>query len=166
MIAEKISVNSRASAANASRRFTFSLLRPVSLNRKNSLLSFASFRQIFTRIRKSFLLKASSASIQFTATEPEARTNCRTSSVLLSVLGNCFTSLRTDSANRNVRSSRSRGLAPSSILGLGFDPLLGIWVLGFGTCGFHSFLSGISQIVRRNQRQATFFQQLLPSLNI
>jgi hypothetical protein len=41
----------------------------VSTNRKNNGLSFASFRQILTRITKSFLLKASSASIQFAATE-------------------------------------------------------------------------------------------------
>jgi hypothetical protein len=43
----------------------------VSTNRKNNRLSFASFRQILTRITKSFLLKASSASIQFAATEPD-----------------------------------------------------------------------------------------------
>jgi hypothetical protein len=67
MMAEKISVSSRASAANASRQPTVSFLRPVSVSRKNSLLSFASFLQIFTRMRKSFLLNASSASIQLPA---------------------------------------------------------------------------------------------------
>src|SRR6202030_1400880 len=192
MIDEKISVSSRASAANTSRGAALALLRPVSISRRKSLLSFASFRQIFTRIRKSFLLKASSASIQFAATDPDARTSCLTSSVLLTVLGNCFTNVRTDSANRNVRSSRSRGFAPSSIFlelgvdrlfglwnlgsgtcgfhrevtwfgaiihfALGFEPLLGIWFLGFGTCGFHRLPRRVGQIVRRDQRQATFFQ--------
>src|SRR5436190_10415631 len=100
---------------------TKSMFFDLQLTRRANRLSFASFRQIFARIRKSFLLKASSASIQLAATEPDARTNCRTSSVLLTVLGNCFTKVRTDSANRNVRSSRSRGLAPSSILELGFE---------------------------------------------
>jgi hypothetical protein len=38
-------------------------------------------------MRKSFLLRASSASIQLAATEPDARTNCRTSSALLTVRG-------------------------------------------------------------------------------
>ena len=130
-MAEKISVSSRASVANTSRFVTLPLLSPASIKRKNKRLSFASFRQIFARIRKSFLLRASSASIQLAATEPDARTSCRTSSVLLTVLGNCFTNPRTDSANRNVRSSRSRGLAPSSILDLGFNCLFGTWVLGF-----------------------------------
>src|SRR5207253_4927377 len=126
MIDAKIRVNSRASAASASRLATLFFVRPVSTNRKNKRLSLASFRQIFARIRKSFLLKASSASIQLAATEPDARTSCRTSSLLLIVLGSCFTNERTDSANRNVRSSRSRGLAPPSIWELGFDFLLGI----------------------------------------
>src|SRR5438445_939012 len=128
MIEEKIKVSSRASDANASQLAILFFVRPVSTNRKNMRLSFASFRQIFARIKKSFLLNASSASIQLAATEPDARTNCRISSVLLIVLGNCLTKARTDSANRNVRSSRSRGLAPSSILELG-----GLVVyLGFG----------------------------------
>ena len=112
-------------------------MSPTSTNRRNSRLSFASFRQILTRIRKSFLLRASSASIQFAATDPEARTNCRTSSALLRLFGNCLTNALTDSANRNVRSSRSRGFAPSSILGIGiwnlipftFNLELGIWNL-------------------------------------
>ncbi len=116
IIDEKISVSSRASAANVSRAATLFLDKPASTNRKNRRLSFASLRQIFTRMRKSFLLRASSASIQLAATEPDARTNCRTSSVLLTVRGNCLTNVRTDRANSNVRSSRSRGLAPSSIL--------------------------------------------------
>ena len=38
--------------------------KPASINRKNKRLSFASLRQILTRITKSFLLNASSASIQ------------------------------------------------------------------------------------------------------
>src|SRR5205814_7976055 len=109
-------------------------VRPVSTNRRNSRLSLASLRQIFARIRKSFLLKASSASIQFAATEPDARTNCRTSSLLLTVRGNSFTNARIDCANSNVRSSRSRGLAPSFILELEisfftWDLELGIWDL-------------------------------------
>jgi hypothetical protein len=112
MMADKISVSSRASAASASRLATLFFVKPASTNRKNKRLSFASFRQIFVRIRKSFLLSASSASIQLAATEPDAGTNCRTSSVLLIVLGNCFTNARTDSANKNVLSSRSRGLEP------------------------------------------------------
>ena len=116
MIDEKISTNSRPSAINASRPLPF--VDPVSTNRRNNRLSFASFRQIFTRIRKSFLLSASSASIQFAATEPDARISCRTSSALLIGLGNGFTNARTDSANRNVRSSRSRRFAPSSIFAL------------------------------------------------
>src|SRR5207247_1283187 len=126
----KIKVNSRASVANVSRLATLFFATPASSNRKNSLLSLASFRQIFTRIKKSFLLKASSASIQLTATEPDARTSCRTSSVLLKVLGRCFTNVRTDSANRNVRSSRSRGLAPFSTFELGIWSFS--WDLGFG----------------------------------
>jgi hypothetical protein len=56
--------------------------------------------------------------------------------------GNCFTNVRTDSANKNVRSSRSRGFAPSSILELGFEVYLGFgfWDLelaastAFGNC--------------------------------
>src|SRR5438067_4512749 len=118
IIDEKISVSSPASEASASRSVPLFLVNPVSINLKNKRLSFASLRQIFTRIRKSFLLSASSASIQFAATEPEARTSCRTSSVLPIVLGRRFTNARTDSAKR-IRSSKSRGLAPSSILGIG-----------------------------------------------
>src|SRR4029077_2527547 len=86
-------------------------------------------------MRKSFLLKASSASIQLAATEPEARINCRTSSVLLMVLGNRLTTARTDSAKRNVLSSRSHRLASSSILEVGLCFLVGIWSLGFGAYG-------------------------------
>src|SRR5206468_11246723 len=119
IIDEKIKVNSRASVASVSRATVLLLVNPASTSRRNSRLSFASLRQIFTRIRKSFLLSASSASIQFAATEPDARTNCRTSSVLLTVLGNCLTNARTDSANRNVRSSRSRAFAPASIFEFG-----------------------------------------------
>src|SRR5439155_19638684 len=78
MIAEKISVSSRASFARLSRELSFA--SPASSSRKKGRLSFASFLQIFTRIRKSFLLSAWSASIQFAATDPEARTNWRTSS--------------------------------------------------------------------------------------
>src|SRR5438876_11988064 len=134
MIDEKIKVNSRASAPKLSRAATLFLDNPASTNREKRRLSFASLRQIFRRMRKSFLLRASSASIQLAATEPEARTNCRTSSILLIVLGNCFTNERTDSANRKVRSSRSRGLVPPSIWELEFDLLLGIWSLGLGVC--------------------------------
>src|SRR5205814_2571106 len=119
IIDEKIKVNSRASAARASRLAALFFAEPTSTNRKNKRLSFASFRQIFARIRKSFLLSASSASIQLAATEPDARTNCRTSSILLSVLGNCFTNVRTDSANKKVRFSKSRGFDRSSILDIG-----------------------------------------------
>jgi hypothetical protein len=75
------------SSANMSRVDVVLCDEPRSIKRKNNQLSFASFRQIFTRIKKSFLLKASSASIQFAATEPDARTNCRTSSMLLIVFG-------------------------------------------------------------------------------
>src|SRR4029077_19775075 len=75
-----------------------------------------------------------SASIQFAATDPDARTNCRTSSTLLIVLGNCLTKRRIDSANRNVRSSRSRRFAPSSIFAFwNFT-----WDLGFGICDLRS----------------------------
>src|SRR5438309_5167949 len=119
MIAEKINANSQASSANLSRADAVLCDEPASIKRKNNRLSLASLRQIFTRMRKSFLLNASSASIQFAATEPDARTNCRTSSVLLTVLGNCFTNARTDFANRNVRSSRSRAFAPASIFEVG-----------------------------------------------
>src|SRR5207253_7421112 len=85
-------------------------------------------------MRKSFLLNASSASIQLAATDPDERTNCRTSSVLLIVRGSCFTNPRTNSANRNVLSSKSRGLASSFIFGtwgltLTWDLALGIWDL-------------------------------------
>src|SRR5213592_3565130 len=126
-IEEKISVNSRASPANSSRVPSVAFVEPASTSHKNNRLSFASFRQIFTRIKKSFLLKASSASIQLAATEPDARTNCRTSSPLLTVLGNCFTNARTDSAKWNVRSSKSRGLETSPIfVSLEFDCLIGI----------------------------------------
>src|SRR5947208_7671695 len=72
IIDEKISVSSRASEASASRSAPLFLVNPESISCKNKRLSFASLRQIFTRIRKSFLLSASSASIQFAATEPEA----------------------------------------------------------------------------------------------
>ena len=95
MIDEKIKVSSRASFINASRTAMLRCVKPISSNRKNRRLSFASFRQIFARIRKSFLLKASSASNQFAATEPEARTNSRTSSMLASLRGSCFTNPRT-----------------------------------------------------------------------
>src|SRR5262245_44395747 len=64
----------------------------------------------------------------------DARTSCRTSSILLTVLGSCLTKVRIASANRNVRSARSRGFAPSSILELGFLAVyleLGPWDLGF-----------------------------------
>ena len=158
-MAEKISVSSRASFANASRFARLFLLKPASISRKNSRLSLASFRQIFTRIRKSFLLSASSASIQLAATEPDARTSCRTSSVLLTVLGNCLTKLRTDSANRNVRSSRSCRFPPSSILKLEFCCLFGDWDLGFGICGrsrSNRLLGSIGEIVRRDQLDAAF----------
>src|SRR6266436_4121934 len=99
IIEEKISVSWRASSANLSQADAVAFAKPASTSRKNNRLSFASFRQILTRIKKSFLLSASSASIQLDATEPEARTNCRTSSQLLIVLGNSFTNARTDSAN-------------------------------------------------------------------
>src|SRR5437016_5731396 len=151
IIDEKISVSSRASAASLSRAATLPFVNPASTNRKNRRRSFASLRQIFARIRKSFLLSTSSASTQFAAAEPDARTNCLTSSVLLTVLGSPFTNVRTDSANRNVLSSRSRGLAPSSILDLGFDRLLGIWVLGFGICRCcDNLLRCVGEIVRRD----------------
>src|SRR5947207_4088903 len=74
IIDEKIGVSSRASDANVSRAERLFLDKPASTNRKNRRLSFDSLRQIF-RMRKSFLLKASSASIQLAATEPDARTN-------------------------------------------------------------------------------------------
>src|SRR6266581_5155092 len=73
IIEEKIKVNSRASAASSSRVPKVVLVNPASTNRKNNRLSFASLRQIFTRIRKSFLLNASSASIQLAATDPDER---------------------------------------------------------------------------------------------
>src|SRR5438477_1986474 len=57
IIDEKMSVSSRASEASASRSAPLFLVNPVSINRKNKRLSFASLRQIFTRIRKSFLLE-------------------------------------------------------------------------------------------------------------
>src|SRR5882757_8220515 len=85
------------------------------------------FDKFLPALENPFLLRASSASIQLAATEPDARTNCRTSSALLIVLGSCFTNTRTNSANRNVRSSRSRGLVLSSISELGFHALLGFW---------------------------------------
>src|SRR5712691_8178376 len=193
MMAEKISSSSRASAANASRLTILFFVKPASTRRKNKRLSLASFRQILVRIRKSFLLKASSASIQLAATEPDARTNCRTSSVLLIVLGNCFTNVRTDSANKNVRSSRSRGLAPFPIFGfgvllftwdlelgiwnlpprhrlplleLGFGCLFGTWFWGFGACRCNGFLCCVGQIVRRNQCETAFFEQLFPFFNV
>src|SRR5206468_10509245 len=119
IIDEKIRVSSRASDANVSRAERLFLDKPASTNRKNRRLSFDSLRQIFTRMRKSFLLKASSASIQLAATEPDARPNSRTSSVLLIVRGSCLTNARIDCANSNVRSSRSRGLGPCPILELG-----------------------------------------------
>jgi hypothetical protein len=147
-----MSTSSRASVASLSRAVAL-LFVAAWISRRNSRLSFASLRQIFTRSKKSFLLSAASASIQFAATDPEARTNCRTSSTLLIVLGNCLTKLRTDSANRNVRSSKSRRFAPPSILKLGFGRLLGIWGLGFGICCCsrgNCFLRCISEIVRRN----------------
>src|SRR5437763_11108492 len=75
IIDEKIRVNSRASDAKVSPAARLFLDKPVSTNRKNRRLSLGSFRQIFTRIRKSFLPRASSASIQLAATEPDARTN-------------------------------------------------------------------------------------------
>ena len=162
-------MSSRASVAKPSRQPAYSSLRPRRSVARISRLSFASFLQIFTRIRKSFLLSASSASIQLAATDPDARTNCLTSSALLRVLGNCLTNARTDSANRNVRSSRSRRFAPSSILAFGICRLLGIWDLGFVICGIcrcDCFLRCISEIVRCDQRDATFFQQLLSFLNV
>jgi hypothetical protein len=64
MIAEKISVSSRASFARLSRELAVFFAAPASISRKKRRLSFASFLQILTRIRKSFLLSASSASIQ------------------------------------------------------------------------------------------------------
>src|SRR5206468_10488867 len=73
IIEEKISVNSRASAASLPRAATVAFVKPASSNRKNKRLSFASLRHIFTRITKSFLLNASSASIQLAATDPDAR---------------------------------------------------------------------------------------------
>jgi len=147
-----MSTSSRASVARLSRVVAL-LFVAVSISRRNSRLSFASLRQIFTRSKKSFLLSASSASIQFAATDPDARTNCRTSSTLLIVLGNCLTKLRIASANRNVRSSRSRRFAPSSILKLGFGCLPGIWELGFVICGRRRgdrLLRCIRKIVGRN----------------
>src|SRR4029077_5772541 len=99
IIEEKISVSSRAPATSLSRADAVVCDKPASTRRKNNRLSFASLRQIFTRMRKSFLLSASSASIQFAATEPDARTNCRTSSALPTVFGNCFTNARIDCTN-------------------------------------------------------------------
>jgi hypothetical protein len=163
-----MSTSSRASVARLSRALAL-LFVAASIKRRNSRLSFASLRQIFTRSKKSFLLSASSASIQFAATDPDARTNCRTSSTLLIVLGNCLTKLRIDSANRNVRSSRSRGFEPCFILKLGFGCLLGIWGLGFVICGpgrGDRLLRCIGEIVCCDQREAAFLQQLLASLDV
>src|SRR5437899_8472647 len=53
-----MSVSSRASEASASRSAPLFLVNPVSINRKNKRLSFASLRQIFTRIRKSFFAES------------------------------------------------------------------------------------------------------------
>jgi hypothetical protein len=141
IIDEKIRVNSRASAANVSRAATLLFAKPASTNRKNRRLSFDSLRQIFTRMRKSFLLRASSASIQLAATEPDARTNCRTSSVLLTVRGNCFTNVRTDCANSRFGPPGRVVSSHPPFWNFGFDPLFGIWSLGFGTCSRNSLLS-------------------------
>src|SRR5437879_2965852 len=57
---------------------------------------------------------------------------------------------------------------PLPFSSLGFDPLLGIWSLGFGICSGDGLLRGVREVVRRDQsrRVGTFFQQLLPSLDI
>src|SRR6266478_281348 len=106
IIEEKIRVNSRASAASRSRAASVAFSKPTSINRRNKRLSFASLRQIFTRITKSFLLQASSASIQLAATDPHARTDCRISSALLTVLGNC---LQTSAQTLRIGTSDLRG---------------------------------------------------------
>src|SRR5438874_11016591 len=129
IIDAKINVNSRASAASPSRVAILLFVRPVSTNRRNSRLSLASLQQIFARIRKSFLLNASSASIQLAATEPDARIQ------------------RFDPRDHVVW----RRL---SFWNLEFRFLLGIWSLGFGICGRYNLLGGIGQIIRRNHRKA------------
>jgi len=102
-------------------------VEPVSTNRKNSRLSFASFRQILTRIRKSFLLNASSASIQLAATEPDARTDCR----IIFDIAHC-SSQRLYKRTHQFRKSKRAILKVSwfravfHFLELEFDRLLGI----------------------------------------
>jgi len=102
-------------------------VEPVSTNRKNSRLSFASFRQILTRIRKSFLLNASSASIQLAATEPDARTNCR----IIFDVAHCSSQLLYKRTHQFRKSKRpilkvSWFRAVFHFLELEFDRLLGI----------------------------------------
>src|SRR5438045_9092207 len=87
IIDEKIRVSSRASDANVSRAERLFLDKPASTNRKNRRLSFDSLRQIFTRMRKSFLLIASSASIHFADHMRDDYTYLRHSSVSLYILG-------------------------------------------------------------------------------
>ena len=84
-------MSSRASATNASRLSMLWLVGPASTNRRNKRLSFASLRQIFTRMRKSFFSKLS-ASIQLAATDPEREP---TAEYLPHYwrLGNCFTNV-------------------------------------------------------------------------
>ena len=161
MIEEKMSTSSRASVARLSRAVAL-LFVAVSISRRNNRLSFAYFATDFHPEQEIFS-RASSASIQFAATDPDARTNCRTSSTLLIVLGNCLTKLRIASANRNVRSSRSRRFAPSSILKLGFGCLPGIRsaTVICGRSRGDRLLCGIGHRIGGDDGQAAVLENLL-----
>ena len=117
-IDEQISFNSCASCRSSARILSRAIFSPVSKSLSQSSHSFASLRQVRNFITRSFSPNASLASMQFAATEPEARTNCFTSSIFAIVRGRPRTNARIATANPAVLSSRSRGF---SFIGFSLD---------------------------------------------
>ena len=102
------------------------------------------------RAHENLLLNASSASIQFAATEPDARTNCRTSSDIAEVRGN------PSSSNAKTSLFKSRGLGEPSSKSLWifeFEYYLGFGFWALELAAATDFLRGVGQIVRRNHSQ-------------
>lgn len=160
MMAEKIKVSSRASPERASRCVARS--EPGSTSLRKRRLSLASFRQIFTRIKNSFLLNASSASIQLADVLCVGDRLWQTSEKAANRFGKQECSI--------LQVSRFCAIFHGFFSRLGFGQLLGIWDLGFGACralrGLHHLLRGIGQIAGGDHGQAGFRDQLLAGIDV
>jgi hypothetical protein len=92
-----------------------------------------------------FAAPATFVQIQIPIPKSQVKLNCsspkKRASMVLAVLGIASQTPRLIVHNSNVRSPRSGLVLPS--WNLGFDPLFGIWSLGFGICSTnHEFGAG------------------------